>query len=470
MSQRLVALMGITAVMVAAILTMVGPLHQSATTTATTAATAPVITPPVQALTIHWMGHWQGEDKREVLVHEVAKEFAFKHPGVAIDLRFPAEIMGKNSKKMTARFIADQVRLPNPAWDVVWLDDQIHHEVAEILNDPKWAARELVDFTTLPGYAQAHKPFITADPYYRNECGGILPGPYIEGQYITMWVNKQVADQLGIQVKERGMEWSDLVGYAQQVQQARAKGNKVALLYESGDWLTTGFLFQSLVRSQFPKLEQAIAPGGDKAKLDAVRKAFMAFAELGRFDPLLPGHRERVWFASRDLPLQDACLFYVAGTWMYSHWKGLDPTRMDRMRPCELPGMAAVNHAIGGYIPTWAVLKRGPNPQVATDLLLSWCLPDVADRWASYTKNPTGLRGDLNRLRAATDPFEIFMLDMDARFGERVRMSGSPVYAFGPQGMVLGDALDAGLRELLEGHGDPQALAESLSKASQAKP
>jgi ABC-type glycerol-3-phosphate transport system substrate-binding protein len=279
---------------------------------------------------------------------------------------------------------------------------------------------------------------------------------------MTLWVNTVVAQRLGLAVRERGMTWDDLLGYAQRVQHARTAGDPTYLLYEAGDWLTTGFLFQALVRSRFPDLAQAVAKDGGPAKQGALRAAFAEFAALGRCDPLLPGHRERVWHATRDLPLRDACLFYVAGTWMYSHWRGIDALAMERMHPCELPTPVAVDHALGGYIPSWAVLAKAPGREAAVQLLMHWCSPDVANRWTAYTKNPTGLRGDLERLRAAQDPFERFMLDMDAKYEERVRMSSDPAFVLGPGGAVLGRALDEALCTLLEGHGDPTVLADDL--------
>jgi ABC-type glycerol-3-phosphate transport system substrate-binding protein len=72
---------------------------------------------PKTTTTLHWMGHWQGEDRRETLVLEMAREFAFLHPDVTVDLRFPAEIMGVRSQRRTAEFIVAQLALERPEWD-----------------------------------------------------------------------------------------------------------------------------------------------------------------------------------------------------------------------------------------------------------------------------------------------------------------------------------------------------------------
>ena len=444
MRSVVLALAVIAAVVVAFLLTRRGP-------GATPPPAAPIVVSTAQPRTaLRWMGHWLGEDQRETLVREMAREFAFLHPDIDVVLRFPAEIMGERSKRLTADLIVEQIAKERPEWDVVWIDDVIYQHVADRLGDPSWGGKHLVDFRTVPGFAEAHKPFILQDPTYAAQTGGILVGPYIEGQYIVLWQNRELASRLGLGTLPGQPHWSDLIALAEQLRAARLAGRTDAwLLTESKDWLTTQYLFQSLVSSRFPDVAHAQSSDPDPAKRAAVREAVLAFAELGRHEPLRPGHRETLWIDTRRLPLDDQSLCFVAGTWMYSHWRGLDAARMARMVPLRLPGFAPVDHAIGGYIPTWGVLAKAPGREAGIALLRHWCSADVAERWVAYTKNPTGLRGDLANVALSKDPFDRFMIAMERSTGSRIGRASSPAYALGTAGENQSDAFHEVLRGLL---------------------
>lgn len=279
-----------------------------------------------------------------------------------------------------------------------------------------------------------------------------MVGPYIEGEYTVLWLNRDLAATLGLSLPERRATWDDLVRVAEGLQQARAAGRTSAyLLSESGDWLTSQYLFQALVFSRLGSVTEALRSDRSQTRIAAVREAVEAFARLGHCQPLLPEHRQALWIDTRRLPLDDRVLCFVAGTWMYSHWRGMDPKRMQRMVPIQLPVLQPVDHALGGYIPTWAVLQRAPGRAAGIALLRHWASRDVAERWVAYTKNPTGLRGDLQRLAGGSDPFERFMLDMETTVGSRVGRAANPSYALGLAGAGQAAAFDAVLRDLLEG-------------------
>lgn len=425
---------------------------------------APEPPPPGARQRLRWMGHWLGEDKRETLVREVAREFAFHHPEVEVELRFPQEIMGVRSPKLAGEFIAEQVRKADPDWDVVWLDDVIYRFTADALGDPDWGLRHLVDFRAIPGFAQAHKPFITQDPAYAALTGGVLPGPFIEGEYTALWLNRELASRLGLSYPERGARWDDLVRLAEGLARKRAAGETEAyLLPETGDWFMSQYLFQGLVCSRFPDARDACDPSPSPAKRTAVREALAAFAALGRHQPLLPGHRQRLWMDGRRLPLDDRTLCYIGGTWMFSHWSGLDRARMPRMVPTPLPGLADTDHIYGGYIPTWAVLRHARGRTAGIDLLLYWSSADVAERWVAYTKNPTGLHGDLAALQLSEDPFDRFMVDMERRGGGRIPRSwtSDPAFALGPGPETRSTPFNELLRSLLAGE---IAVEEALQR------
>lgn len=443
-------------VLIAVALPFVPLLNQPDTIPVDLPATPPVSgngdVDPTDFRTVNWMGHWLDEDLRETLVREVAREFRFTHPEIRINLRFPQQIMGKRSKMLTAGYIAEMIRNKRYDWDVIWLDDHIYQYVAEELGDPEWGKKHLVDFRAIPGFASAHKHFIIQDPAYADQTGGILVGPYLEGYYLTLWYNQDLTEKIGIEVNPRGMSFDDFLGYVRQVHEYnKTAETPVAAIYESGDRFGSQMLFQALTRSVFDDFKASIETKRTPGKLAALRKGFEAFEALGKLSPLVKDHRKINWFDTRDYPLRDKCVFYVHGTWMYNHWRAIDPEAQKKMLPAELPVFRDVDHTLGGYIPTWAVFKNSPNRDAAIQLLMVWCRPDVAERWVAYTKNPTGLRGHLEQSTMETDPYEQFQHDMNQQYNGYVHFTANPAYLLGEECRNMEGELDKRLRDLLDG-------------------
>jgi ABC-type glycerol-3-phosphate transport system substrate-binding protein len=417
---------------------------------------------------LNWMGHWQGEDLRETLVHEIGREFDFLHPEIDLNLQFPGNIFGRRSKPIAATEIARMVKEGRFDWDIIWLDDYIYQYVAEALDDDEWGKRHLVDFETVPGFAETQKEFIVRNPIYRNQTGGILVGPYIEGYVVALWYNRDVAQKIGLEIRNRGMTFEDLLGYVKAVYEYNQDAETpVAAFYEASDWTTLEMLFQALVKSEIADFHEAIEEKGSEKKRAAMLKGFRAFEQLGRYDPLIPSHNRNIWFNSRHYVLQDEALFYVNGTWMYSHWRGIDPAGLKKMMPVQLPVFNEVEHTLGGYIPTFAVMKDSPNRDAAVELMMSWCQPQVAERWVSYTKNPTGLRGHLNEpARLVTDPYEDFQYYITKRYRSQLHFSANAGYLLGKQNADLQQAIRIKLRRLLTGDTTAQRAYETILEAT----
>ncbi|NJK87330.1 MAG: hypothetical protein HC906_16445 [Bacteroidales bacterium] len=142
------------------------------------------------------------------------------------------------------------------------------------------------------------------------------------------------------------------------VKEYNTKNNShIAAIYESYDWRTTGnFLFQHLFKSAINDPSQTISLSFSQKKEEALRKTLNAFEELGKYQPIISSHNENQWFETRDYMLNDSCLFYINGSWMYSHWKSIDSDKFKKILPAELPVFQKVNYYLGGYMPTWGVL------------------------------------------------------------------------------------------------------------------
>jgi ABC-type glycerol-3-phosphate transport system substrate-binding protein len=402
---------------------------------------------PVQ---LNWMGHWLYEDKRETLVRQVAQEFAFLNQDIDINLKFPQEIMGVRSKPLVGEYIADMIRTGNIEWDIVWMDDHIYQLVAEELGDPAWGVKHLVNFETVDGFQASQKLFIINDSIYRAQTGGILVGPYIEGYCYALYYNAEVAQAMGIDIKAQDMTFDDVLGYVQAVYAYNQEHDThIAAFYEAQDWTTLEILFQNLVKSEIKDFEQAKAEVLTETKRQALFKALQAFETLGQYDPLIHSHTDNIWFDTRHLVLENQALFYVNGTWMYSHWRGIDTEAMTKMVPVELPSFNRVSYYLGGYVPTWAVLQNAPHREQAIRLVMFWSTPEVAEMWVRYTKNPTGIRGNVAIAEMGTDAFEQFQQLITDKYGANVHYAADVGYLLGQGNKYLTQAVNAELRQLL---------------------
>ncbi|MCD4844994.1 MAG: ABC transporter substrate-binding protein [Methanosarcinales archaeon] len=400
---------------------------------------------------VNWMGHWLTEYGRETLVQEVAQDFELMNPDIDINLKYPQQIMGVRSKQKTAKYIVRMIETGDIKWDIIWIDDHIYQHVAEELEDPGWGKKHLVNFEEVNGFKQTQKSFIIHDPIYREQTGGMIVGPYIEGYYNVMYYNKDVAQELGIEIKHLGMTYDDLLSYIKAVNQYNMEHDmNIYAFYECNDFLSSGILFQNLFKSELEDFDKAKEEVGSHEKNAALLKTFQAFEEMGNYDPLLDSHRSNPWFQTRHYPLEGECLFDVRGVWMYSHWMGIDEKKTKKMIPVELPVFQEVDYYLGGYIPTWAVMKDAPNREEAIRLLMFWSTPLVAEKWVRYAKAPTGIVGHVSTSDSADDLFEQFQAEITEKYGANVHHNANAGYIFGEDNRLLQDDLNEVLVQLLD--------------------
>jgi ABC-type glycerol-3-phosphate transport system substrate-binding protein len=403
---------------------------------------------------LNWIGHWLNEHDREVIVRDVAKEFAIKNPNIDLKLKFPQNIRGYRSKRDIAKLYVEMIRTRNFDWDVIWLDDQIYQYVADDLKDLYWGKKHLVDFGKIPGFKETQKDFIFENPKWAAQTGDIIVGPMLEGYYHAIFYNKVVADKLGIKVKEMGMTFDDLLSYVKAVFDYNEKnGTNIAAFYESTDWTCQEILFQRLLRSEIGVIEKSMEHKGSKEKNDAVKKTFEALEKLGKYKPLIKNYQGNIWFQTRHFPLNDKVLFYVNGIWMYNHWMSADETKANKMIPAELPVFREVNFYQGGYIPTWAVWKDAPHKEEGIKLMKFWSRPHVAEKWTRYTNAPTGLKGEATKGTESTHPFAVWQRKITTKYDGNIYYLSNTAYIFGEKkgNALLLDDLKKEILELLDG-------------------
>ena len=403
---------------------------------------------------LNWIGHWLNENDRELMVREIAKEFSIRNPDIDLNFKFPQNIRGYRSKRDMAKLYSQMIRTDNYYWDVIWLDDQSYQYVADELQDPNWGPKYLIDFGQVPGFKKTQKDFIFDNPIWAAQTGGIIVGPMVEGYYHAIFYNKDVADRVGIKIKDIGMTFDDLLGYVKAVYDYnQATGNDIAAFYESSDWTCQEILFQRLLKSEIGDFEKSLEHEGSTEKNAAFKKTLEAFEELGKYKPLIENHGENIWFQTRHIPLNNEVLFYVNGIWMYSHWMSIDEEKIKKMIPAELPIFKEVDFYQGGYIPTWAVWKNATHKDAAIRLMQFWSRPQVAEKWIRYTMAPTGIKGHITTGTEGAHPFAVWQRKITERYGGDIYYVPSTVYIFGKKGRnaLLLDDVKAEILKLLDG-------------------
>jgi ABC-type glycerol-3-phosphate transport system substrate-binding protein len=414
---------------------------------------------------LNWIGHWLDNHDRETFVREVAKEFMIKNPNIELNLRFPQSIRGYRSKRDIAKMYRDMIRTGNFEWQIIWLDDQIYQYVADGLNNPFWGPEYLVDFGQVPEFKKTQKKFIFDDPIWAAQTGGIIVGPMLEGYYHAIFYNKDVADRVGIKIRDIKMTYDDLLGYVRAVYDYNQEtGNDIAALYESSDWTCQEILFQRLLKSEIGDFKKSLEHEGSTEKNAAFMKTLTAFEELGKYKPLYKKRKDSLWYQTRHVPLNDEVLFYVNGIWMYSQWMSIDEEKSKKMLPAELPVFKEVDFYQGGYIPVWAVWKDAPHKEEAIEFLKYWSRPQVAEKWIRYTMAPTGIRGHITAGTEGTHPFAVWQKKITERYGGNIYYVPSTIYIFGKKGRnaLLLDDVKAEILNLLDGETTAQVAYERI--------
>ena len=423
-----------------------------------------------QGSELNWVAHWLGEEKREQLVSEVAKEFRFLYPEVELNITFAKTLSneGKNYKWKSAYNIAEMITSGDTTTDVVFLDAIVYAHVAELLNDPTWGEKHLVDVSDQPWFRQSQKDFILNSPYYKEQTGGLFVGPYIEGFYTFLWQNQETARKVGIELKERQMSLDDFFSYAKQLAEYNQRHNTSIPLIKLCSWnrleILFEYLFKSLCTDPYFAIEGKYHPEKERLFLETLR----VFEKLSTYQPVLNADHESLKLDDWIVEYLDGDgLFIVAGSYMYSHFLGIYPEKYENAIPVEPPIIKYSNGIVGDFITTFAIMKDSPNREAALNLLKLWSEPKIADRWVTYTKNPTGLKGHLDTPASdsGNDVYNRYILDMTSKYSHLpMRYYRALTYIFGDKNPVTPNELRTKLAQILLGKITAQEYYDDVTK------
>jgi hypothetical protein len=383
---------------------------------------------------VRFIGQWQNEGKREKLVRDFVRQYSFQNQEVDVELKFPEEVYYDRSDLFSNQnFVSKIMMESNPEWDIIRLNDQ-YEAIAQVCGDSLWPKKYFVDFSTIPEFRRNTASHLLSEEV-KNRWGGIIPGPFIEGQYWALWSNAEVAKKVGIEVKQYGMTAADFVSYIKAVNTYNTNnpGDYITPLHEANDWQTVFPIFFHLYATALSNNQQFNEISVTEEKLIAWHEALRVFEELAAYNPLNPDWRTVGWNDSRFDLINEQCLFYSNGSWMYNIWNEENDVNTLKCFPNEYPVFDEAKAYPGGYLIMWGVLKNSPNREAAVDFLLAMTTPDIAEMWVQYTKCPTGIKGKLTDVSFGTDQFEGFSNHIQSKYGSNTYRTSEDMsqYALG---------------------------------------
>ena len=271
----------------------------------------------------------------------------------------------------------------------------------------------LVDFSQSPDFTERHIASLVQGENVHRYTGGICPGPYIEGFYYALWYNRDLLGKLGISLNEEAVDEADLLQCIQKLSEYNRTRERPAFLFV--DFESAGSMARLL-----ESLKCSIADPSGQDAIGTVSNRVVSLVQqmCSSAQPDCPlVLRADSWKEAARALIDGQALFFCDATWRYNAFESLDPEGLKKLGLAPAPEFSdGERHVIGGFIPTWAVLKDAPGRDAGIALMEYWSRPSVAEKWIRYTKSPTGLKGSLY------DP--LYGKDEFANFQRRLVMQG----------------------------------------------
>jgi ABC-type glycerol-3-phosphate transport system substrate-binding protein len=189
-------------------------------------------------------------------------------------------------------------------------------------------------------------------------------------------------------------------------------------VFESFVWETTIAIAYNLYASLLDSREELLLNKITEKRLNAWGKTLQALETIAKYQPINPNWRETEWSNTTGALINEECLFYVNGSWMYNIWMGIDEKKTMNVMPAEFPSFnGELKTYPGAYQITWGVLKNAPHREEAVKFLLAMNKPQVAETWGRLTKCPTGIKGILSNVTFGGDQFEVFSKYIQNKYG-----------------------------------------------------
>ena len=366
---------------------------------------------------LNFVGHWLYQAKREDLVREMTNEFEFLNQDCKVNLAFPEDIYYSRSKEnCEEEFVAQQLLAEHSKYDIIRINDA-YLKIALYMKDPDWAKKYVVDFSQYPDFINNTMPELVNDSA-KSKWKGIIPGPYLEGYNYCIWYDRDLAKEVGIDIKQLGMTIEDLIQYVKAIDAYNKSHNTdITPIHECSDWSTINALAFRLFLSELDNWKEALKDNVTENKLKAFHKTLKAFEELSKYHAYSKSWKQTEFLPSLNYPMKHKSFFYVNASWMYNYWQKIANKEVINMVPNELPVFKPSPIYFGGYSVMWAVPKNAPNKEEAIKFLLFMNKPDIAEKWSRYAKCPTGIKGNVTSVTFGKDHFEDFIYNINKKYG-----------------------------------------------------
>ena len=406
---------------------------------------------------VNWLVDWTDQPVKRNFIKELSSEYSFNHQDVKLNVVF-SDFSVKTRQAMQ---IVNMIKSNIYNWDIVWIDESVYLVVAQELNNANWGKDYLVDFQKIEGYMVTHLPEIIKNTSYRKKTGNIMIGPYLDGFYGVLWYNKKVADLLGIDVKNKDMNFDDIIAYAEKIYKYNInRENKTALFSESTDF-NFSYLFQNLLWSEIDRMGFNTTPPIESAK-NILLNVFTLLEKLGNYNPLIESHMINLWYDAKEAFINDKALFLVGKTSLYNELQLMDSTNYLHILPAELPSYEHSKAYYGSFQPTFAVMKYSPNSEAAVKLIKNISNEKYAEEWIKMTKNPTGLSCDVKENFLDNDPINNFLVYIAQKYDFNVRYSIDAGYILGKPNAGLFYLIDENVKLILTGEITAEKALENI--------
>ncbi len=369
-------------------------------------------------ITVKWLGQWYGEGKKEQLIRETAREFAFLHQNINIDLKFTQELVKTNAGVTAFYYNRDMIlkMIKENQWpfDIMLCDVYLYKRIANDLNDPDWGKKYFVDFLKQPWFINAHKAGLFDTDEYTKDFSGMAPGAYIEGAWDILYLSADVEKRLGINVKRTDMNMSDFQSYASAVYDYnKSHTDKITFIKcpheDDLDHLLNQIAMSALGKNSPSSREEAV---------EALRQSYEALEKLVPFKPM----ESYVTLPNQLALINDKILFILYPSWINAFWQKSNPEGEKVMHPCEMPSLndkQAVNYS-GTYNCTFVVPKNAVHRKEAEMLMQFIASPETAGKWTKYSKCPTGLRNRISYGDFGTDEYAKFSQHIAKKYHDKL--------------------------------------------------
>jgi ABC-type glycerol-3-phosphate transport system substrate-binding protein len=365
-----------------------------------------------------WLAPWYEEGMKEVLMREIAREFAFLNQDIDFTIVFPQEVFGEGHWwSNTSRNLLETVSRDEWPYDIMITDRSMIGTIISETGNPSWATENLVDFSEEEWFVKAHKDGILSEEFV-DSYHGLVPGPIIEGNIYILYVSEIVENKLGLQVKRHDMEFNDFVEYAEAVNNFNLNNNDKVVFFSLQQSNAFSRLFQNMSLSvhgkeNFSSLDESVDA------LTSVYSALEQLAGLNAFEQqgLIDPSTGDIFTESVLMP--EASLFHLMPSWMYLLWDFSYPDEVGFMKPCEIPSMYGQKPPFypGGFQTLFAVPKRGKNVEAAKKLIRYMTTSEIGEKWISYTRNPTGLGTVISMTDFGQGEFDLFFRHIQQSYG-----------------------------------------------------